>query len=125
MKEITTQTQKITLESSGIVKCKALDGVFIDLEDARENIHAVKVLSGGKTIPVFVDITNAKGATKEARAYFAGDEAGNVQSACALLIASPLASLIGNFFLGLNKTKFPIKLFREEDKAENWLKTFL
>lgn len=125
MNEIITQTERIVLDDSGIVKCKTFKGVLLTLADAKENIAAVKAIANGKTVPVLVDITEAKGGDKEARAYLAGKEAGAVQSACALLIDSPLSQLIGNFFLGLNKTHFPTRLFNDEEKAMKWLKNFL
>jgi hypothetical protein len=74
---------------------------------------------------VLVDIRESKGASRECRAYFASDEAAKIQSAGALLISSPLSRLIGNFFIGLNKPKFPTTLFTNEYEAIKWLKTFL
>lgn len=125
MNEIITQTERIVLDDSGIVKCKAFKGSLQTLENAIENVQAVKTLANGKLVPILVDITETKGANKEARAYLAGKEAGEVQSACALIVSSPLSQLIGNFFLGLNKTQFPTRLFNDEQKAIEWLNKFL
>lgn len=125
MNEIITQTERIVLDDSGIVKCKAFKGSLLTLENAKENIEAVKTLANGKTVPVLVDITETKGGDKEARDYLASKEVASVQSACALLVSSPLSQLIGNFFLGLNKTHFPTRLFKDEGKAIDWLKKFL
>jgi hypothetical protein len=125
MKEIITNTERITLDETGVVRCKAFKNSLLSLTDAKENIQAVKLLAKGKKVPVFVDITETKGGTKEARSYLASAEVALVQSACALLVSSPLSQLIGNFFLGLNRTKFPTRLFNDENKAMEWLKTFL
>lgn len=125
MKEIITRTQRIWLDDSGIVHCEVLGTVMMDLDSALENVQAVKQLSNGKRVPVFVDMTKSMGATKEARAYFADAEVAKIQCACAMLVGTLLSQLIGNFFLGLNKTKFPIKLFSTEKEAKDWLKTFL
>jgi hypothetical protein len=125
MNEITTRTEHIILEDSGIIRCKAFKYSEHTLEDAKENIDAVRILAKGKKVPVFVDITEVKGADREAREYLSSKETGDIQSACALLVGSALSRLVGNFFLGLNKTPFPTRLFTDEKKAIDWLKTFL
>lgn len=125
MKEIITRTQRIWLDDSGIVYCEVLGTVMMDLDCALENVQAVKQLGNGKRVPVFVDMTKSMGATKEARAYFADAEVAKIQCACAMLVDTLLSQLIGNFFLGLNKTKFPVKLFSTEKEAKDWLKKFL
>jgi hypothetical protein len=122
---IITKTEEIFLDPSGIIKCKVLKGVYMKLPDAIENIEAVKKISNGKQVAVLVDIRNSKGANKECRDYYAGEEAASAQKACALLIGSPLTVIIGSFFLGLNKTKFPTKLFWKEEAAMEWLSEFL
>ena len=125
MKEITTRTEKIVLHPSGVVVCTVHKSIYMEIEDAIENIKAIKELSVEKKVPVVVDIQASKGASKACREYFAGDEAAKVQSACVLLVSSPMSRLIGNFFIGLNKTKFPTRLFSDKDSAISWLKTFL
>lgn len=126
MNQVSTRTEEISLhEPGGIVRCVVKKDAFMTLDDARENIEAVKQLANGRLVPVLVDIRSSKGADKGARDFFSGKEATETQSACALLVGSLVSQLIGNFFLGLNKTKFPIQVFTSEQKAEEWLKTFL
>jgi hypothetical protein len=125
MSEVKTKSETIIFESSGIVKCCIHKGYFLELVDAKENVEVIKQFANGNALPVLVDIRQSKGGSKESRAYFASEEVGKVQSACALLVSSPLSRLIGNFFIGFNKTKFPTKLFLKEDEAITWLKTFL
>jgi hypothetical protein len=125
MNEITTRTEHIFIDEYGLIQCKAFKYSEHTLEDAKENINAVKLLAQGRKVPVMVDITEVKGANREAREYLSSPEAGKIQSACALLVGSALSRLVGNFFLGLNKTPFPTKLFTDEAKAIEWLKTFL
>ena len=45
--------------------------------------------------------------------------------AIALLVGSPLSRVIGNFFVGLNRSTFPLRLFTSEEEAIAWLRTFL
>jgi hypothetical protein len=39
----------------------------------------------------------------------------------ALLVGSPVTRVIGNFFIGLNKPRWPVRLFRSESDALAWL----
>lgn len=123
--EVTTRTQQIVLEESGIVKCTAFDNIAMTLEDAIENVAAVKTLAKGKKVPVLVDLSNTISASKEARAYFTKPEVAEIQSACAMIVKSLLSQMVGNFFLGLNKTRFPLKLFKNEEEARTWLANYL
>lgn len=125
MREIKTRTEHIVLGEDGIVRCKAFKYSLHTLEDAKENIEAVRVLANGKRVPVLVDITEVKGADREARSYLGSEEVAAVQSAAALIVGSPISKLVGNFFIGLNKTKFPTKLFTDEKRAMKWLNTFI
>lgn len=119
--EIVTRTQHIVLEDDGIVKCVVFENVLMELDDAVENVRAVGQLANGKKVPVLVDMSFAVGATKEARAYFSQPEVGEIQSASAIVVKSLMAQMLGNFFLGLNKTTFPIKIFQTEEEAREWL----
>jgi len=125
MNEIKTRTEHIVLGEDGIVKCKAFKYSQHTLEDAKENIEAVRLLAKGRRVPVLVDITEVKGADREARAYLASEEVAVVQSAAALIVGSPISKLVGNFFIGLNKTTFPTRLFTDEKRAVKWLNTFI
>lgn len=125
MVDIQTKTEHIVLEDNGLIYCTVLKGLYMDLSDAKENLEAINTLAKGKRVPVLVDIRQSKGVSQKCRAYFAGDEAAQIQSACALLIESPLSKLIGNFFIGFNKTKFPTKLFTDESSARAWLSSFV
>jgi hypothetical protein len=125
MNEITTRTEHMSIDEGGFIRCKAFKYSEHTLEDAKENINAVKQLAQGRKVAVLVDISEVKGADREAREYLSSPEAGKIQSACALIVGSAVSRLVGNFFLGLNKTPFPTKLFTDEAKAVEWLKTFI
>ena len=51
-------------------------------------------------------------------------EATKYLTAAALIIANPVSRIIGNFFMGLNKTAFPFQLFTNQEEALKWLKSF-
>jgi hypothetical protein len=96
----------------------------IQLEDALENSQAVKEVSDGKVYPLLVNLKQINSITKEARDHFSMQNRSPGVTAIAMLIKSPVSKIIGNFFLGLNKSTVPAKLFTNEEKAIAWLKQF-
>ena len=114
---IETSIGKIWLDEEGIIREKVHAGSIVDLEVAKEEIAACAVLSKNEARPILVDIRNVKSVTGEARSHLAGEESAKVTRAVALLIGSPLSRIISNFFLGINKTSFPSKLFASEEEA--------
>ncbi len=123
--EIVTQTAKVRLDENGILRVTCLPGATQTLAQAHENMSVEVQLSRGKRRPILVDLTGMKSFDRDARAYYAGEEAAKYQSAIALLIGSPLSRVIGNFFIGFNKSPMPTKLFTSEPEALEWLKEFL
>jgi hypothetical protein len=119
------RSQFIWLDSDGILHVQVKPQVEIHLEDAREALEQSHLLRAGKLHPVLVDLTHSKGVSREAREYYAGEEAAKSGLAAALLIGSPLARAIGNFFMKFNKPVFPVRLFTSETEALAWLKGFL
>ena len=100
-------------------------GAVITLEDAEENTTAVKELSKNDVFPILVDLRLISQITKEARDHFAMRERKPGVNAIAMLVRSPVSSIIGNFFLGMNKPKVPTQLFSTEAKALKWLEQFI
>ena len=94
----------------------------IELEDAVQNSDSVKKLSDGKIYPMLVNLKEIKSISKEARDHFSMQGRTPGVTAIGMLIKSPVSSIIGNFFLGLNKSAVPTKLFTNEGKAIAWLK---
>jgi hypothetical protein len=124
-KEIEIRSQRIWLDDDGIIHAELRAHVDVGLEDAREAIRSIGTICGERRKPVLVDIRDIKSMSRDARVYFAGEETAKFESAVALLLKSPLTRAIGNFFLGLNKTLFPTRLFTDEEEALSWLRSFL
>src|SRR5690349_4358430 len=114
---VETRTYLIWLEDDGIVRVTAKPHVTITLEDAKVCVRTIREVCGGKLTPSLVDITGIVEIDREARLYFAGEETAKVEAAAALLINSPVARAIGNFFMGLNKPILPTRLFTSEAEA--------
>jgi hypothetical protein len=109
----------------GILRVVVDTGGKLDLADARANIAAAAYLAGSRKVPVLVDMANIRTMSREARSYIGGEDAARFTSAVALLVGSPVSKVVGNFFLGLNRTPFPARLFTSESEAVSWLKGFL
>jgi hypothetical protein len=62
---------------------------------------------------------------KPAREYLASQKGTEGLSASAIIVNSPFSRLLGNFFLRVNKTSIPVKLFSDISKAEKWLQQYI
>ena len=125
MKEIKRETRVFTTWlKDGVCHTKVKQTAVINLEDAVENSRVVSEISEGILYPMLADLRGINSITKEARDHFSmrGRKAG--VSAVAMLVKSPVSSIIGNFFLGLNKPTVPTHLFISKIKAVKWLEQF-
>ena len=116
----------VQLYSSGILYQTYHAGAEITKEDSYAEIK----LYGNEYCrdikrPILVDIRNVKTVSKESRRIYSSADTGKSLSAAALLIENPVSRIIGNFYLGINKTVMPVKLFNAQEDAFAWLKTFL
>jgi hypothetical protein len=119
---IDTRTERLWLHPDGYVIAEVRPGLIADLDDAIVNVAAVGKLAAGVPLPLLLDMrAHATSATRECREYYAGAEAQQVNLAVAMLIRSHVSRVIGNFFIGLNKTRFPFRMFSDLDEAVAWL----
>ena len=124
-KVIKTRVSKVWLGEDGIIRVVTFPNVDVTLEDITEINTHMKKIAKGKKLPVYNDIKGVKSITREARLFTSSEDSDQVSSAAALLIGSPVSKVIGNFFLGLNKSPYPTKLFTSKEKAVKWLKGFV
>lgn len=118
-------TGQVWLDDEGIIHSTVTVNSEVDLKEAIERVRLMGIAGRGKRRPVLVDIGRVRGMTRKARLYFSGPECNRVSSASALIVASPLGKAIGNFFIGLNRSVIPTKLFSDEATALTWLRTLL
>jgi hypothetical protein len=116
---------KLWLGKDGIVRIIWVPGAEVTLDDARETMAAYLRIYQGKKRPLYVDTKTMKSLTREARQYFAGEEAARVASAVAILVSTPVSRVLGNFYLGVSAPHLPTRLFDSEDEALEWLKWYL
>ena len=122
---VLTRISKLRFGKDGIGRIIFLPNVAITRDAVKEHFAACAKLSKGKKCPVLVDARNVKYANRQARKYFASEEALKITKAAAIVVGSHVTRVIGSFFMGLDKPPYPTKLFTSESKATEWLKRFL
>jgi hypothetical protein len=94
----------------------------IGLQAAKELVALRKNISKGASYPCLIYIKNIKAMSKEARTYFAGQEATEGIIKGAFVTDSTFTMVMGNLFLTLDKPLVPSKLFTNKKEAIEWLK---
>jgi hypothetical protein len=122
---IATRVNKVWLGEDGIVRIIHVPGAEVTLEDVKETMAAYLKINKGKRRPLFVDTKTMKSFSREARHYYASDEAAKVASAAAIIVDTPVSRVLGNFYLGLSSPHLPSRLFSSEDEALEWLKGYI
>jgi len=123
----TFQTVKATfiLSADGIIYQDYNENIDLTLEDSHNEMAVYKELCQGKKRPVFINIQNVKTVQRESRQFYASEEPARYISAAALLISNPVSQIMGNFFMGINKTVMPVKLFTDKEEAVKWLSGYM
>lgn len=113
-----TRVSTITVRDDGIVHVDCWEGVQFTEADAVETLQTIDALTGGATALHLVDLRKITSMDRSARTVFAQ---GRHTRAAALVVANPLSRVIGNFFLGLSKSDFPLRLVSAPDEGIAWL----
>lgn len=109
----------------GICRTVVKPQAEITLEDAIENTEAVDTFYNGRKFPLLIDSRPIKSMTREARKHFSTNDRVSHVNSFGIIVNSSISRVVGNFFIGMNKTPIPAKLFDSEEKAIEWLKTYL
>ncbi|HUX71946.1 MAG TPA: hypothetical protein VMV41_15615 [Cellulomonadaceae bacterium] len=120
--EITHPRFRMWLRRDGVVQLVWAPQVSMGLEDAIAAIDAMTTLTNGRRSPLLVDTHDAGPQDRPARIEFA--RRGDLMSAVALIVSTPLSRMMGNFFLTVSKPMAPTRLFDDEASAVAWLKEF-
>ena len=122
---ITTRTTRVWLDDAGILHSLIFPRCEQKSADAEDTVAAMRAVGGGRRRPLLVDARHGSSVDRGARSYFSGPETAKVVSASALLVGSPVSRMVGGFFLGLNRSIVPTRLFTSEVEALGWLHGFL
>lgn len=124
MKEKLFENEEILYEfENGI-----LTGTFklenYDLETVQKLVDYRLKVTEGKSLPTIANIISIKNIHKDARDFFASEEGCRGIIAAAILIDSSVGSMIGNFWMRINKPLRPTKIFTNEIDAKKWLEIY-
>jgi hypothetical protein len=120
-----TSKGHVYIDHQGILIQTYEDNTELTFSDAIEDFNLYAILCKTQKRPVMVDIRNIKSVDLKARAYYSGEKATKYLLAAALVIRNPVSRVIGNFYMGINKTVFPFRLFTKTEAAKKWLNSFL
>jgi hypothetical protein len=108
----------------GIAMTAFDDGAELVFEHTRPYTEALRKVQGGAVTPLLLDYKKLKSVTKECRDYYAKDpDHLSTISAAALVVNSSLTRMIANFFIGLNKSARPTRMFNDRESAIKWLQS--
>lgn len=125
LKKIEIDNKSVALRSDGIVHVSIKTNEDVEVKDVVEVVAAVEEIGNGKKFPLLIESQKYTLPSPEARAYIASPESNPFASAEAYVIQSFSQKLVGNIFISFNKPARPTRIFTSEEKAVEWLKTFL
>lgn len=99
--------------------------LIIDLDVAHKIVLQRQSFTRGQKMPAIILSQGVTSIDKPAREYLASEEGTKGLSATAIIVNSPFSRSLGNFFLMVNKTSIPVKLFSKISHAQKWLQQFI
>lgn len=125
--EVTTQTTRHVLRADGVVVSSPRSGVDSPqtLEDARQNVEAIRSLCRNVRRPLLLDLRTVKYQSREVRDFYMRPESSAHLTAIAMLSGNALSRAFINVFLQHRQTTVPMQLFSSEHQALEWLKQFV
>ncbi|WP_155852966.1 DUF7793 family protein [Arthrobacter sp. H14] len=108
--------------ADGVIRLQLPPGIHISEAVARKTIDRLIELSGGRTVPVLLQLTGVGSVSRRARRAYAATKSA---SAFALLGESPVDRVIASFFLGGEAPNCPTKFFTSESEALTWLEGYV
>ncbi len=125
MKQILSENENVRVEMDNNISFLLWKGSAIDINIAKDGVQCRLSVIGGNSYPILINIKSVKTVSKEARDYLAGKEGCKGVVAAAILIDSVVGSMIGNFFMRVNKPLVPTRIFTDELEATKWLSQFI
>lgn len=123
-KKIITPVNEIWIDEEGFLILKPIEGVEIDLEEAKACFDVYEKLGIGPQHKVLQLIDARDGSmTPEARTY-AAEKGKNYFIAAAIISDSLAVRIVVNFFNSFYQQIVPFKMFPDEESAKKWLRTF-
>lgn len=125
MKRILLENNEVKIELEDGIVIANWKTSFVDINVARRAVKYRLECTNYVSYPLLSNIKSIKHGTKEARDFLALEKSCEGIIAAAVLINSDIGSMIGNFFIKINKPSVLTKLFTDEMDAKKWLAQFV
>ena len=122
---IDTEKCFVKLRSDGILQFDVKNVDEITAEDIKTIDKAAEEIASGKKYPQLVMFKYFLNINSEAREYASTKESNKTNKASAFVVNNIALKLVGNVYIAFNKPVVPTRLFDTEEKAVEWLNTFL
>ena len=124
---VETSVSVIELAPDGVLLWRYKENAVVGLTEAKEEAAHIRTLLDkhwDSGCWLLINIEKMRAFDRDARRFFSSEEVHSnfgVQG-LALVMGSPIGTMIGNIYHSINRTKHPTKLFVNEESAELWLK---
>lgn len=121
--ELNTKTVHFQLKDNLLI-CTYKTGVNIDIHTAQQIVRDRIHFLDGRKKSVLIIGNGVVTMDKAARMYLSSEEGTKGLHAAAILVNRVFSCFLGNFFIAVNKTNFPVRIFSKQETAEKWLMRF-
>ena len=113
----------VELREDYILVYRYRDGLYLDLEQARDLVRAAGEMLGRRApLPTMVVTGEMRGITRPARDFFSSSpENRQVSSRVALIFSSRIGRMLINLFMNLSPQRILSRAFAGEERAIAWL----
>lgn len=115
----------IEMRDDGILHLHADGDHTIDMRLYKLLIRSIGEMTGGKKVPILSTADELTIPDEEVRKYMTSPDANPYCVANALIAPSLSQKILSNIFIRIMRPARPIRLFRNQEEALNWLKTFV
>lgn len=119
------KTSEVNFRSDGIVNLHIKSNQTLTGEDTKSMVEFIGKTGNGEKLLLLITTGEYSLADKEAREFGASKAGNEFTLAAAIVVKSLAQKLIGNAYIKINKPIAPNALFTDEQKAIDWLKTFM
>jgi len=114
---------EVTVREEGLVYARVFPESVIGVNESEEYHSMVAYLTHSEPHVTIIVISGIKELKKGARELLVANSNEWGKTLALALITNSLASKIfGNFFLAVNRLKYPVKIFSDYTAAHNWAK---
>ena len=114
----------VVLRDDGILAYHPIPGLELTYAIALQCM-AVGLQIANRPMPTLVLMQDMARVDREARAFFASEAYMRLCSQTALVVGSPVSRVIASFFVGLNRPRYPYRIFDDPEQAAAWLRGFV